>query len=144
MKWVRYLWMIAKHKYWVMVYAVKLGCTWRGIWHDISKLGPSEFIAHADYFCGNGDGDKTELDKAWLNHIRRNRHHPEWFCVMKDKQQIRLEMPMQYRLEMCADWQARAYHRDNLSLPEFYEKTGKHLPFAPETRAWVEKKVEEL
>jgi len=136
--------MIAKHKYWVAFYARREGVYWRGLMHDMSKFRPSEFIAHATYFCGNGDGDKTELDRAWLNHIRRNRHHPEFWCVMKDREKICLEMPMQYRLEMWADWISRAWHRDHINLKEFYEKTGKHLPFAPETRAWVEKKLEEL
>ena len=38
------------HKYWVFVYCHKLGITWQGIIHDLSKFSWTEFSESVKYY----------------------------------------------------------------------------------------------
>jgi hypothetical protein len=73
------------HKYYVFLECLKRGIFWRGVFHDISKFRPSEFITYANYFF---DTDGTRKDPklnekklqeefalAWCYHQNRNDHH---------------------------------------------------------------------
>ena len=103
------------------------------------------------------DIKRRTLDRAWMRHLRRNFHHPEAWVICQagegDKAQhvrtrefrhVIIEMEEPYRREMLADWLSRALHRDGNNLRDWYETVGRHHPFAPETRKWVEKKLKEL
>jgi len=178
MKFWHYFLHVATHKLYVLQYSVRFRCIWRGIWHDWSKFTPTEFAAHADYFFGRSveiDGEgwisnvrlhelgwerataRASLDRAWLHHLRRNPHHPEFWVIVQagegDKAEhvrtrefryVVIEMEEPYRREMMSDWMARALHRDGNNLKDWYETVGRHHPFGPETRAWVEEKLKEL
>jgi len=54
-KYIKYLWYIVRHKYFVMVECWARGLFWRGVSHDFSKLLPSEFVPYANYFYGGGN-----------------------------------------------------------------------------------------
>jgi len=181
MKYLRYLKHVLVHKAYVLKYSFRLGCVWRGIWHDMSKFSPTEFTAHAAWFFQKSFKDccvtyaeawekhKTDgfdwemaraherLDRAWLHHLRRNPHHPEFWCIVQagegDKAEhvrtrkfrhVVIEMDEPYRKEMWADWLARSIHRDGNNLADWYETVGRHHPFGKETRAWVEEKLKGL
>jgi hypothetical protein len=84
--------------------------------HDWSKLLPDEWVPYARYFYGPkllaNAGEvaarkraKTAFDKAWLLHIHRNRHHPQFWVLRNDTDGLALlPMPTEYLLEMLADW----------------------------------------
>ncbi|CAF1496010.1 unnamed protein product [Rotaria magnacalcarata] len=70
---LRYLWEVLKHKYFIIV---------AGFQNDISKLGRSEFWPYAEYFCGSKDINQKKHDAfhvAWLHHVAHNDHHCEHF-----------------------------------------------------------------
>jgi len=166
-KYFLYAYFVLVHKMWVARYAWTEGVLWRGLLHDLSKFTPTEFKAHADYFFGGGSphedwcltckNRRINLDKAWLHHLRRNPHHPEYHVVVQagegtDAPHVRtrefryvvMEMPEVYRREMWVDWLSRALHRDGNNLKDWYKEVGRHHPMGPETRTWVEEKLKRL
>lgn len=52
-KYIAHFRTIAKHKLLVMKFCFKCGLIWRGLMHDNSKFGPTEFWASAKYWQGN-------------------------------------------------------------------------------------------
>jgi hypothetical protein len=113
-KYIKNLKYIFRHKWYVFLECRRIGITWRGIMHDMSKLLPDEFGPYAEYFYGDkpnhyrgfhNGGDDQEFDKAWLKHIHRNPHHHQYYVLRKDDgTSIALEMPDVFVKEMCADW----------------------------------------
>jgi hypothetical protein len=89
---IEYARYIFRHKWFVFVAACKLGVPWLGLLHDNSKFLPDEWFPYARHFY-EPDGSKrtrkapdgfyadqaddAAFDRAWLRHIRRNRHHPQ-------------------------------------------------------------------
>ena len=65
---------ISKHKILVGYYCCKAGQIKRGLLHDNSKFGPTEFFSSARYFQGTGSPiDKEKAEKGY----RRSRRE---FC----------------------------------------------------------------
>lgn len=100
---------IAKHKWYVFNACKDLGIPWRGIKHDLSKLGPTEFIASARHF----QGDRSPIDAekeaqgyslAWQHHKGHNSHHWQYWLDNKGKMIYALRMPRKDVLELIADW----------------------------------------
>ena len=100
---------ILKHKWFVFVAGIGLGCNLLGlILHDLSKFYPCERRAVDD-----------ARPYAWNYHANRNRHHCEfWYsrtggrgCGDFENGQV-LPMPRRYIKEMVADWfgASRAYN----------------------------------
>ena len=52
-KYLKHLITISKHKYYVMKFCFKCGYYKRGLLHDLSKFGKTEFFSSAKYFQGN-------------------------------------------------------------------------------------------
>ena len=57
-KYLKYLWYVIRHKWYVGIECFKKGLYWQGLVHDSSKLFPSEFIPYARYFYGSKEGIK--------------------------------------------------------------------------------------
>lgn len=108
MMYLKYLRYLARHKWFVFLACCKLGVPWLGVLHDLSKFLPDEFVAYARYFYGRPPGGSPErdaFDRAWLLHIHRNRHHPQFWVLRNDTDGVTLlEMPQRYVREMVADW----------------------------------------
>lgn len=119
---LKYLWYVIRHKWFVMLECFKVGLYWRGIMHDMSKLRPSEFFPYARYFYGdygvknkcpakwadsNSIFHKTahDFDFAWLLHQKRNEHHWQWWILSLDDGGKKI-LPMSCRAidEMICDW----------------------------------------
>ena len=71
---------ISKHKYYVAKFCFKCGFYWRGITHDLSKYGITEFCSSAKYFSGkrspiDAEKDVTGYSIAWQHHKGHNPHH---------------------------------------------------------------------
>lgn len=105
------------HKYWVLVYCRKLGITWRGLTHDLSKFSPVEFWESVRYWDGKTSPIvKCKADKgyslAWQHHKGRNRHHYEYWVDNLDQGGTPIKMPWKDMLELIADYlgAGRAYN----------------------------------
>lgn len=112
MIYLRYLWYVLKHKWFVFqecvrphTYELTWSMFWRAITHDLSKFRPDEFIPYARFFYGGPYSPKQEIenavsgwlgnpipkeeiqaafDIAWLKHIHRNPHHWQYWLLTED------------------------------------------------------------
>lgn len=97
----QYLKYVVRHKWFVFVAGCRLGIPCLALLHDNSKFLPDEWRWYARHFYTesgekrtklNSDGfyrdvpDDTKFDRAWLKHIKRNKHHPQhWITVRSAK-----------------------------------------------------------
>ena len=75
---------ITKHRHKVIAHCFKAGLGFRGLFHDLSKYSPAEFIPGAKYYAGTRSPNITERElygysSAWLHHKGRNKHHFEYW-----------------------------------------------------------------
>jgi len=120
----KYLNYVIRHKWFVFIECCKVGKIWRGIWHDMSKFRPDEFIPYARYFYGDWpdynsikkhlswypykytkEAIQEAFDLAWLKHQHRNPHHWQYWVLREDDGGTKLiDMKSEYVDEMLADW----------------------------------------
>lgn len=119
MKYLEYLTIVLKHKWYVIVAGVKLKVPMsRLLLHDLSKFRPSEFFAYANKFCSKvskgedwyqTDCIKERIEKnfsiAWLHHQNRNDHHWQYWIRRGSVKEL-YEMPEECVREMIVDWKA--------------------------------------
>ena len=109
-KYWKHLVIITKHKWIVMVNCFKAGIIWRGLMHDNSKFGPTEFFTSAKYFQGTRspiDAEKEEkgYSYAWQHHKNHNPHHWEyWIDNLGTYKNTPVKVPYEYVVEMICDW----------------------------------------
>ncbi|MBE6805102.1 MAG: catalase [Ruminococcaceae bacterium] len=110
MKALKHFCTITKHRHKVVAHCFKAGIGWQGLFHDLSKYTPAEFLAGAKYYQGNRSPNEKERElfgysSAWLHHKGRNRHHFEyWTDYNPATKQIRpVKMPTKYVIEMFCD-----------------------------------------
>lgn len=98
-RYVAYLRYVAIHKWHVFAAGCRLGIPWLALLHDNSKFLTDEWPWYARHFYAP-DGSKqtwqgkdgfsvdpdndTKFDRAWLKHIRRNKHHPQHWVEVSD------------------------------------------------------------
>lgn len=114
---------ITKHRHAVIKHCFKAGIGIQGLFHDLSKYGPTEFIPGALYYQGTrspneGEREEKGFSKAWMHHKGRNRHHFEYWTDydFKTKTMKGMPMPDRYIIEMFCDrvaaskiYQGKAY-----------------------------------
>ena len=109
-KYIEHFKTITKHKWYVMKYCFKCGLYKRGLLHDLSKYGITEFGSSARYFQGNKspiDAEKNEkgYSLAWQHHKGHNPHHWEyWIDNVGTYQNTPIKIPYKYVIEMICDW----------------------------------------
>ncbi|MDD5796125.1 MAG: DUF5662 family protein [Oscillospiraceae bacterium] len=101
---------ITKHRHKVIANCFRAGISWQGLFHDLSKYSPTEFIPGAKYYQGTRSPNEKEREEygfsnAWMHHKGRNRHHYEYWNDYnpKTKQIENVEMPLRYVTEMFCD-----------------------------------------
>lgn len=149
MKYLKYLKTICIHKWYVFIECCRQGIIWQGVIHDMSKFSPSEFIASAKYY--NGDGNDEEYQEAWLHHKGCNKHHWEFWVDWNSStgEYIITEIPLKYMKEMYADMvgASKAYNRDEFNKSEpleyFYKKCDGWV-ISIKNRTWLLEKLKEL
>ena len=159
-KYIKYLWYILRHKWFVFIECCKVEMIWLGLIHDWSKFRPSEFIPYARHFYGENRDEQIKkekvegydksrdrqdgvFNKAWLYHIHRNKHHWQyWLLVQDEDKDVVLEMPNKYRKELLADWHGagKAITGKN-NTKEWYLKHKDKYQFHPDTRKWIERSL---
>ena len=101
---------ITKHKLIVMNLCFKCGLIKRGLMHDLSKYGVTEFCSSAKYFQGSRspiDAEKEDIGYsiAWQHHKGHNPHHWEyWIDNVGTKRNDPIKIPYEYAVEMVCDW----------------------------------------
>lgn len=157
--WSKYLSYVLRHKYYVAFNCFSKGLYWQGLTHDLSKLLPSEFFPYAHYFylSKTPRRDKTgyykptdtgdaKFDWAWLQHIHRNRHHWQHYCLIEDDtgQAKALPMPERYIREMVCDWSGagKAQHNTAKTIEWYLEHKNKMI-LHPDSRERVEDLLED-
>lgn len=142
-KHLKYASYVFRHKWYVFVECVKLGVPFLGLTHDLSKFRPDEWIPYANYFYNMNGGPSPEeceaFDEAWLRHIHRNKHHWQWWVILRDNNGNRiLDMPDKYRREMLADWIGAGKAQGNDDTAGWYAEKRPFLILHPETEAWLD------
>jgi len=163
-KYARYM---LRHKWFVFQECRRLGITWLGIIHDLSKFLPDEWSPYARYFYGKyptnaemveefkhtpsefkmnllllptKESVSNAFDAAWLEHIHRNRHHPQYYLLKEDSgNTVVLRMPDRYMREMLADWIGAGKAQKNPDgCVVWYGKNKDKIVLHPDTRRWIE------
>lgn len=101
---------ITRHRHAVIRHCFRAGIGWQGLFHDLSKYSPREFLAGARYYQGNRSPNEVEREKfgyspAWLHHKGRNRHHFEYWTDYSpvERRVMPVKMPLKYVAEMFCD-----------------------------------------
>ena len=81
MIYLRYLWSVLRHKWFILRAGRLVGLPlWRLILHDWSKFLPVEFSRYARWHF-SGHKDRREWATAWHHHLRLNAHHHEHYLL---------------------------------------------------------------
>ena len=101
---------ITKHRHKVIRNCAKAGILRQGLFHDLSKYSPTEFLSGAKFYQGDkspneGEREAYGYSKAWMHHKGRNKHHFEyWTDYSKTEKRLApVKMPMRYVIEMFCD-----------------------------------------
>lgn len=109
-KFIGHLKTITKHKLLVCKHCFKCGIYKRGLCHDNSKFGPTEFFAGVRNFQGTRSPIDAEKEKygyslAWQHHKGHNPHHWEyWIDNLGERKNTPIQIPEEYVIEMICDW----------------------------------------
>ena len=134
----------------VIKHCFKAGIGFQGLFHDLSKYTPTEFLVGAKYYKGyKSPNDVERMEKgyssAWLHHQGRNKHHFEYWRDYDVNTHLMapVKMPLKYVKEMFCDRLAasKVYMKDKYtdSHPLEYFRAGKAKTTAhPETMAILE------
>lgn len=110
--------------------------------HDESKFKSDEFDAYCNYFYPSEENAKDEeaFNKAWFLHQRRNLHHWQYWCLIKDSGKIiPLDMPVKYICEMLCDWSSFQFVVDkNSTANNWYKKNKNKMVLSDRTRQTIE------
>jgi hypothetical protein len=151
---LRYLWYVLRHKWFVLVACWARGHYWAGLTHDLSKLRPSEFVPYARFFYGpkakprrdatgyfkptdTGDAD---FDFAWLLHQKRNRHHWQWWVLPEGNGGTKVLAMSEAALgEMLCDWIGAGRAQGTPDTLKWWTANQHKMQLHPDTRSAVER-----
>lgn len=142
---------ITRHRHAVIRHCARAGILWQGLFHDLSKYTPAEFLAGVrNYSDGKKSPNEAEREQygyspAWLHHKGRNRHHFEYWCDYNPKEgrMLPVKMPVRFFKELICDRIAasKIYQGENYtqSHPLAYFVRGKaNRSIHPETSDAIE------
>lgn len=147
---LKYLWITIKHKYFVFIAGIKLGCpVWRLIKHDISKFSFKELPHYGRQFFGD-KSQPGKFIKAWIHHQNHNKHHWEYWiprtghnrCEPPYPDNEPVLMSEDIVLEMIADWigASRAYEKKwpKLETWNWYNNNFHKIRVHPKTKFLID------
>ena len=142
---------ITKHRHQVIIHAFKAGIGFQGLFHDLSKYSPSEFLSGARYYSDGKRSPNEEerrifgYSSAWLHHKGRNKHHFEYWNDYNPQIQktAPVKMPKKYVIEMFCDRVAasKIYQGKNYTAShplEYFEGGKKRRVIHPQTSDYLE------
>ncbi|MDD6340183.1 MAG: DUF5662 family protein [Butyrivibrio sp.] len=141
---------ITAHRHKVMEHCFRAGIGFQGLFHDLSKYSPTEFIPGMKYYQGDRSPNEKEREtigysNAWMHHKGRNRHHYEFWTDYnpETKKMSGVKMPVRYFVEMVCDRMAAsktyrgADYKDSDPLEYFAGRKGR-LMIHPKTARQLE------
>ncbi len=106
----RHFQVITRHRHRVIAHCFRAGIGFQGLFHDLSKYAPCEFLSGAKYFQGTRSPNERERElfgysEAWMHHKGRNRHHFEYWNDLNPKTKLYepVRMPLRFVKEMFCD-----------------------------------------
>lgn len=109
--------------------------------HDKSKYESCEYFPYLNYFYPEKEEDKDEeaFDLAWLHHQKRNPHHWQYWCVIRDSGEIvPMDMEFEYIVEMCCDWHSFSKKNPKSTAKIWYEQNKNRMILSDNTRETLE------
>ena len=107
---IRHFRVITRHRHCVIAHCFRAGIGLQGLFHDLSKYSPTEFLTGAKYFQGTRSPNAAERDEkgyseAWMHHKGRNRHHFEYWRDYSHAAggNAPVKMPLRFVMEMFCD-----------------------------------------
>ncbi len=150
MNWFGHLHTINKHHRLVRKYCFKIGLYRQGLFHDMSKYSPTEFLAGSKYYLGYKSPNFAERNDigystAWMHHKGRNKHHFEYWTDYISEgggKMAGVRMPDRYVAEMICDRMAasRTYNKDKYTTAapfEYFENSKDRQLMHPDTERLV-------
>ncbi len=141
---------ITNHRHKVIAGCFRAGIGFQGLFHDLSKYSPTEFLQGARYYQGTRSPNDYERElrgysKAWLHHQGRNRHHHEYWhdYSRATHKQAPVKMPVKYVVENFCDRIAAskvymgADYDDSKPL-DYFKRSGAAAVMHPDTAALLE------
>lgn len=111
--------------------------------HDKSKYQKDEYDAYLNYFYPdrNNKKDSNAFDAAWLLHQKRNPHHWQYWCLIRDAGEVKaMDMPFEYICEMLCDWSSFQFVVDPKSTAnKWYKDNKNNMILSDNTRKEVER-----
>ena len=107
---VKHFLTITRHRHAVIRNCFLAGIGIQGLFHDLSKYSPAEFIPGARFYLGSRSPNEAEraqygYSSAWLHHKGRNKHHFEYWTDYNpaERRVLPVPMPRRYVAEMFCD-----------------------------------------
>ncbi|MBQ0083368.1 MAG: catalase [Clostridiales bacterium] len=141
---------ITRHRHAVIKNCFRAGIGFQGLFHDLSKYSPAEFIEGAKYYQGKRSPNEMARETngysgAWMHHKGRNRHHIEYWTDYDPVTKIMrpVKMPVKYVKEMFCDRVAasKIYQGENYadaSAYKYFLRGKKTRQINPETSDLIE------
>lgn len=119
---VKHLKTVHKHRKYVCKACYKMGLTWQGLTHDLSKYSPTEMLIYK-YYSGTRSPHQNAREilgysPSWIHHYHTNKHHFQyWWDEDEEGKIIPMKMPFKYVIESFCDMlgASKAYNPDNWS-----------------------------
>lgn len=117
---VKHLKTVHKHRKYVCKACFKMGLTWQGLVHDLSKYSPAEMLI-CKYYSGKRSPHQNAREilgysPSWIHHYHANKHHFQfWWDEDEEGKIIPMKMPYKYVIESFCDMlgASKAYNPDN-------------------------------
>lgn len=141
---------ITSHRHKVIYHCFKAGIGFQGLFHDLSKYSPTEFIEGIRYYQGRRSPNEAAREEngyslAWMHHKGRNKHHFEyWTDYSVETHQLEpVPMPVKYVVEMFCDRVAasKIYGKDKYNdsyALNYYNNKKKVRRIHPDTAKLIE------
>jgi hypothetical protein len=144
---------ITRHRHRVIAHCFRAGIGFQGLFHDLSKYSPTEFLPGARYYQGTRSPNERERElygysQAWMHHKGRNRHHFEYWNDVNPATKLYepVPMPLRFLKEMFCDrvaaskiYQGKNYTNDH-PLNYFLRGNARmlmHKKTADQLEAWL-------
>ena len=110
--------------------------------HDQSKYSDKEYYAYANIFSGTKDNG---YDYAVLDHYHKNRHHWQYWCLLKDTNTIiPLDMPIECIIAMLCDWHSFSINDIENTAAKWYENNKNNMLLSDNTKKIISKYLKYL
>lgn len=109
--------------------------------HDKSKYTDEEFEPYRQYFYpkNNKEGNLKWFNIAWNNHQKTNKHHWQYWVMIEDEgNQVVLDMPFYYIIELLCDWTAMSIKFNN-KPSQWYKDNKDKMVLSNKTQKVIER-----